>query len=57
MTFLIENHLALSAVMNSRDLRDPATARMLADRIGTVEQLKLLAVMTYADISAVHPRP
>jgi [protein-PII] uridylyltransferase len=53
--FLIEHHLDLSAVMNSRDLYDPATARMLAGRIGTVEQLKLLVVLTYADISAVHP--
>jgi len=53
--FLIEHHLDLSAVMNSRDLYDPATARMLAERIGTIEQLKLLAVLTYADISAVHP--
>ena len=53
--FLIEHHLDLSAVMSSRDLHDPATARMLADRIGTIEQLKLLAVLSYADISAVHP--
>ncbi|HYK17257.1 MAG TPA: HD domain-containing protein [Bryobacteraceae bacterium] len=53
--FLIEHHLDLSAVMNSRDLHDPATARMLADRIGTIERLKLLAVLTYADISAVNP--
>jgi len=53
--FLIEHHLDLTAVMNSRDLYDPATARMLAGRIGTIEQLKLLAVLTYADISAVHP--
>lgn len=53
--FLIEHHLDLSAVMNSRDLHDPATARMLADRIGTLERLKLLVVLTYADISAVNP--
>ncbi len=53
--FLIEHHLDLSAVMNSRDLYDPATARMLAGRIGTIEQLKLLVALTYADISAVHP--
>jgi [protein-PII] uridylyltransferase len=53
--FLIEHHLDLSAVMNSRDLYDPATARMLAARVGTLEHLKLLAVLTYADISAVHP--
>jgi [protein-PII] uridylyltransferase len=53
--FLIEHHLDLSAVMNSRDLHDPATATLLAERIGTIEQLKLLAVLTYADISAVNP--
>ena len=53
--FLIEHHLDLSAVMNSRDLHDPATARALAERIGTIERLKLLTVMTYADISAVNP--
>jgi len=53
--FLIEHHLDLSAVMNSRDLNDPATARSLADRIGTIERLKLLTVLTYADISAVNP--
>jgi len=53
--FLIEHHLDLSTVMNSRDLHDPATARMLADRIGTLERLKLLVVLTYADISAVNP--
>jgi [protein-PII] uridylyltransferase len=53
--FLIEHHLDLSAVMNSRDLQDPATVRMLADAIGTIERLKLLTILTYADISAVNP--
>jgi [protein-PII] uridylyltransferase len=53
--FLIEHHLDLSAVMSSRDLYDPATARLLAHRIGTLERLKLLTLLTYADISAVNP--
>ena len=53
--FLIEHHLDLSAVMSSRDLHDPATARLLAHRIGTLERLKLLTLLTYADISAVNP--
>jgi [protein-PII] uridylyltransferase len=53
--FLIAHHLDLSAVMSSRDLHDTATAAMLAGRIGTIERLKLLVVLTYADISAVHP--
>ena len=53
--FLIAHHLDLSSVMNSRDLNDPATARVLAEGIGTIERLKLLTVLTYADISAVNP--
>jgi [protein-PII] uridylyltransferase len=53
--FLIEHHLEISAVMSSRDLHDPATARLLAGRIGTLERLKLLTLLTYADISAVNP--
>jgi len=53
--FLIAHHLDLSAIMTSRDIHDPATARLLADRIGTLERLKLLTLLTYADISAVNP--
>ncbi len=52
---LIELHLDLSAVIQSRDLDDPATARFLAARIPTIELLKQLTLMTYADISAVNP--
>lgn len=53
--FLIEHHLDLSSVMTSRDLDDPATARQIAAQTGTIERLKLLTLMTYADISAVNP--
>jgi [protein-PII] uridylyltransferase len=53
--FLIEQHLSLSAAMTQRDLEDPATARMLAEKTGTMEALKYLTLLTYADISAVNP--
>ena len=53
--FLIDHHLDLSSVMNSRDLDDPATARFIAGRTGTIERLRLLTLLTYADISAVNP--
>jgi len=53
--FLVLHHLALSEVMTGRDLSDPTTARALADRVGTIERLKLLAVLTYGDISGVNP--
>ncbi len=53
--FLVAHHLALSEIMTARDLGDPATARAIAERVGTIERLKLLTVMTYADISGVNP--
>ena len=53
--FLIDQHLVLSSIMNSRDLDDPATAADLAERVGTIERLKYLALLTYSDISAVNP--
>ncbi|MGH9692994.1 MAG: HD domain-containing protein, partial [Bryobacteraceae bacterium] len=52
---LIERHLDLSLTMNGRDLADPATARYLASRARTLEYLRYLTLLTYADISAVHP--
>jgi [protein-PII] uridylyltransferase len=52
---LIDKHLELSSVIASRDLDDPATAEYLAHKIGTVERLKMLTLLTYADISAVNP--
>jgi len=54
--FLVRDHLVLSSVMTSRDLHDASTAKHLAERVGTLEQLKMLAILTYADISAVNPQ-
>ncbi|MBZ5610519.1 MAG: hypothetical protein LAP38_19835 [Acidobacteriia bacterium] len=53
--FLIEHQKDLSDVMAGRDVGDPATARFLAERVGTIERLRLLTILTYADISAVSP--
>jgi [protein-PII] uridylyltransferase len=55
VAMLIEQHLELSSVMTSRDPDEPSTARYLAEQIGTIENLKRLALLSYADISAVHP--
>lgn len=52
---LVALHLDLSSAMNSRDPDEPATGRYIADRVGTVELLKYLTLLTYADISAVNP--
>ncbi len=53
--FLIRCHLEMSATMNARDPFDPATAQYLAHKVETVENLKYLTLVTYADISAVNP--
>ncbi len=53
--FLVLHHITLSGVMSKRDLADPSTARDLAGQVGTIEHLKLLTLLTYADISAVYP--
>ena len=41
--------------MHSRDVFDPQTIGDVARRVDTVERLKALTLLTYADISAVNP--
>jgi [protein-PII] uridylyltransferase len=52
--FLITEHLAMSATLR-RDIFDHETVRAFADKIGTPERLKMLCLMTYADIRSVNP--
>jgi len=52
--FLIGNHLELSATLR-RDIFDPATVAACAEKMGTPERLKMLCLLTYADIKAVNP--
>ena len=52
--FLIENHLEISAALR-RDIFDPETVGAFADKVGTPERLKMLCLLTYADIKAVNP--
>ena len=53
--FLVKRHLELSGALQSRDVFDPQTIREVAHRVETVERLKALTLITYADISAVNP--
>jgi [protein-PII] uridylyltransferase len=55
VSFLIGCHLALSAAMQSRDVFDPQTIHAVAAQVETVERLKALTLLTYADVSAVNP--
>ena len=52
--FLIANHLEVSAALR-RDIFDPATVAAFAEKMGTPERLKMLCLLTYADIKAVNP--
>ncbi len=51
---VIRNHLEMSAAMR-RDIFDAETVRAFAEKIATQPQLKMLTLMTYADIRAVSP--
>jgi [protein-PII] uridylyltransferase len=55
VAWLVENHLVMSSVAQSRDLSDRITIQNFAGVVQSVERLKLLAILTTADIKAVGP--
>ena len=55
VAWLIEVHLIMSSVAQSRDLSDRKTIENFAAVVQDVERLKLLTILTVADITAVGP--
>ena len=55
VSWLIREHLTMSSVAFQRDLDDPAEVREFAERVGSLERLQALFVLTVADIRAVGP--
>jgi [protein-PII] uridylyltransferase len=53
--WLIEQHLVMSSVAQSRDLSDRVTIQTFAEVVQSVERLKLLTLLTTADIKGVGP--
>jgi len=53
--WLVEQHLVMSRVAQSRDLSDRKTIENFAAVVQSAERLKLLAILTAADIRAVGP--
>src|SRR2546421_1127065 len=55
VAWLIEEHLTMSRVAQSRDLSDRKTIENFAAVVQSVEQMKLLTILTTADIRGVGP--
>ena len=55
VAWLIEEHLTMSNFAHSRDISDPQTIRDFAAIVQSPERLKLLLILTCADIRAVGP--
>src|SRR5205085_2891602 len=55
VAWLIEVHLLMSSVAQSRDLSDRVTIENFSKVMQSVERMKLLAILTAADIKAVGP--
>jgi [protein-PII] uridylyltransferase len=51
--FLIASHLQMSMVAFRRDTEDPETVRRFAALVGVEERLKMLCLLTLADVEAV----
>jgi [protein-PII] uridylyltransferase len=55
VAWLIENHLVMSTLAQSRDLSDRRTIENFAAIVQSLERMKLLTIITTADIRAVGP--
>jgi [protein-PII] uridylyltransferase len=55
VAWLVEHHLLMSDVAQRRDLSDPKTVRDFAKIVQSPERLRLLLILTVADIRAVGP--
>jgi [protein-PII] uridylyltransferase len=53
--WLVEHHLVMSQTAQSRDVSDPQTIKNFSDLVQSPDRLKLLLLLTVADIRAVGP--
>ncbi|MEP3438990.1 MAG: [protein-PII] uridylyltransferase [Hoeflea sp.] len=55
VAWLVEDHLTMSMVAQTRDLNDRKTITDFAEKVRTLERLKMLLVLSVCDIRAVGP--
>ncbi len=55
VVFLVREHLAMSHVAHKGDIDDERTVADFAREVGSIERLKALYLMTFADMRAVAP--
>lgn len=55
LAWLVRDHLLMAETASRRDLADPATIARFTDRVGGVERLRLLYLLTVADSRATGP--
>ncbi len=56
VVFLVRNHLMMSQVAQKGDLDDHTTVEEFARTVGSIDRLKALYLLTYADMRAVAPK-
>ena len=53
--FLVREHLRMEQLAFRRNFHDTATMKPFVERVGSLERLRLLYVLTYADMCALNP--